>query len=102
MAREERKKGRFREILSRLRRACRFLDRRLRGASVSVLAWEYREMENLFALSVLSPAAGVPGTPSGLSLDLLPLLEHELLVLLDRARASGDPWGELFSLFEVT
>lgn len=73
----------------------------VRASSVEMLVWEHREMENLFALLLLTPAAGIPGPPSALALDLLPDLERELVVLLDRARQSGDPMGELFSTFDV-
>lgn len=83
------------------RRLGRLLDRGLRDSASGMLAWEHRELENLFALLVLAPAAGVPGPPSGVALELLPDLERELTVLLARARGADDPWGELFSVFEV-
>lgn len=93
-----RKKGRVAGALGR------FFDgfkRFWRSRATEALAWEYREYENLFALMLLSPAAGIPGPPSLLSLELLPDIERELVVLLDRARESSDPYGELFSIFEV-
>jgi len=86
---------------ARLRRFFKSLRLGVRSKATGALAWECREFENLFALMVLSQAAGIAGPPSFLSLDLLPHMERELLVLLDRARESGDPYGELFSIFEV-
>lgn len=85
-----------------VRRITRGLRSGMRASATGFLAFEHRELENLFALMVHSSVVGIPGPPSLLSLMLLPHTERELLVLLDRARESGDPLGEIFSLFEVT
>ena len=87
--------------LDRLRRLLRGVRSEVRASATGMLAFEHRELENLFALMVYSSVVGIPGPPSMLSLMLLPHTERELRVLLDRARESGDPLGELFSLFEV-
>ncbi len=70
-------------------------------SSVELNLYELIEMESLFGLMVFGPAAGLPIVPGTISLELFPWLEHELLVLYSRARQAKDPWGELFSLFEV-
>ncbi len=74
----------------------------LRASAVPYTEWEARELEHLFALLALGSAAGIPGPPTLLSLDLLPLLEREILVLQAGTRRAGDPWGDLFSTFDVT
>ncbi len=74
----------------------------VKASAVSYTEWEYKELENIFGLLTLGNAAGIPGPPSLLSLDLLPFMERELLVLQSRARVAEDPWGELFSTFDVT
>ncbi len=89
-------------LLRRLRDLLRELGRATRASSVELIAWEHRELENLFALLVLGPAAGIPSPASLATLDLLPELERELVVLLSRARESGDPLAELVSTFDVT
>jgi len=76
--------------------------RGLKASAVSYTEWEYKELENVFALLTLGGAAGFPGPPSLLSLELLPYMEREVLVLHSRARQAGDPWGEIFSTFDVT
>ena len=87
--------GRLRELLAGLGRAAR-------ASSVELIAWEHRELENLLALLVLGPAAGLPTPGSIAGLDLLPEMERELVVLLARARDATDPLGELVSTFDVT
>jgi len=87
--------GRLRELLAGLAGAAR-------ASSVEMIAWEHRELEHLFALLVLGPAAGIPSPASVATLELLPHLERELVVLLSRARESGDPLAELVSTFDVT
>jgi len=89
------------KALEYIRLALRDIKSILGGSASGALAWEYREMENLFALLILHPAAGIPGPPAGLALALLPDLERELVVLLARARDADDPLGDLFSTFEV-
>ena len=84
-----------------IRRLTRGLRSEVRASATGFLVYEHKELENLFALMVYSSIVGIPGPPSLLSLMLLPHTEREVLVLLDRARESGDPLGEIFSLFEV-
>jgi hypothetical protein len=92
----------FTELVDALKRVAKGLDRELRASATGMLSWEHRELENLFALMLFSPIAGIPAPPSLLALELIPHAEQELLALLDRARESGDPLGEIFSVFEVT
>ncbi len=74
----------------------------VRASAVSYTEWEYKELENIFGLLTLGGAVGFPGPPTLLSLDLLPFMEREVLVLQARAREAEDPWGGLFSTFDVT
>ncbi len=85
-----------------LRRFLRAFGLGMRASAVSYTEWEYKELENIFGLLTLGEAAGFPGPPTLLSLDLLPFMERELLVLQSRAREAEDPWGGLFSTFDVT
>ncbi|MCK5797176.1 MAG: hypothetical protein KAI47_08340, partial [Deltaproteobacteria bacterium] len=84
---------------SKLQDILKSFDRGMRTSASEMIVWEHRELENIFALLLLGPAAGIAGPPAPLALALLPDLEHELIALLDRARESGDPLGELFSTF---
>lgn len=92
----------LRRLLRAAGRTARQIDGAARASATHTLAWEHRELENLFALLALLPLSGVAAPSSLLALDLLPHLERELCVLLDRARAADDPMGELFSTFDVT
>lgn len=92
----------LRRLLRAAARTARQLDRTVRASATHTLAWEHRELENLFALLALLPLSGVAAPSTLLALDLLPYLERELLVFLDRARTADDPMGELFSTFDVT
>ena len=54
---------------------------------------ETEELEHLFALLSLGFLAGYPIVPPSLSLKLLPYLEKELVLLLDRAYRLDDQIG---------
>ncbi len=88
--------------LHRLRQFLAGLAGATRSSSVELIAWEHRELEHVFALFVLGPAAGIPTPGSLVSLELLPDLERELVVLLARARDATDPLADLVSTFDVT
>jgi hypothetical protein len=44
----------------------------------------------------------MPSPPAQLSLDLLPLMEKDLMLLLERMNTSNEPLSRLFSVFDIS
>lgn len=63
--------------------------------------WEAKELRNAFALMVAGSMIGLPASPAHITLELLPEMEDDLLIMLDRMGHAQDPWGELFSILEI-
>lgn len=62
---------------------------------------ELMELENIFAVLNFGIVLGLPMPPLHITGELLPYLEDELLVLMDRMETSLDPVAELFSIFSI-
>lgn len=74
----------------------RFHRRRVTERSGAVL----REQENLFALLVLGVFTGLPVPPSPLTCELLPLLEEELIRLLNASHDAPDRLAGMAALLD--
>lgn len=72
-----------------------------REKAVTLHEWELNELRNIFALLVLGGFAGIPTPPVHITNALLPEMEDELQVMLNRINVAHDPIGELFSLLEI-
>ncbi len=86
---------------NKLRTWWRLMDATARAEASGTLEWEAREMENIFGLLTLGAFCGLPSPPMQLSLELLPLMERELLLMLDKVNTASDPLAELFSTLNV-
>ncbi len=72
-----------------------------RANAVELLRWETEELRNIFGLAILGFVAGFPSAPIHLTLELLPELEDELPVMMERIATAHDPLGQLFSLLDI-
>ena len=82
-------------------RLLRDLNRANREKVVSLTMYEARELENIFVLLLLGSFAGMPSPPTFISAELLPHLEHELLVLNRRAQQSTDVLAEVMGAIDA-
>jgi hypothetical protein len=72
-----------------------------REKATSMLEFELKELENIFALLILGGFAGLPSPPSPIAVELLPYMERELTILLSRTDLSQDPLGVLMGMLEI-
>lgn len=73
-----------------------------RAKAVNSIEAECEELEYIFALLVQGSFVGMPAPPAQLSLDLLPLMEKDLMLLLERMNTSNEPLSRLFSVFDIS
>lgn len=62
---------------------------------------ELVELENIFSLLLFGCFVGLPTPPVHLSLKLLPVMQDELIVMLNRVSTAKGPLSELFSTLDV-
>lgn len=73
----------------------------MRGKAVETIEYEIDELINIFGILVLGAFIGIPSPPAHVSMELLPLMDEELAVMLDRIMTAHDPLGDLFSVFSI-
>jgi hypothetical protein len=76
-------------------------DRIGRSKAVEVIEGEVEEMENIFGLLVLGSFVGMPSPPMQISLDLMPYMEKELILMLEKVDTASEPISQLFSIFNI-
>jgi len=84
-----------------LRRKFQFLNNLTRRQATGILEWERSELENIFSLLVLGSFIGLPGTPTQITLELLPYMEKDLIRMVNKVQTASGPVSELFSNLSV-
>jgi hypothetical protein len=65
--------------------------------AIDLLQWETSELENIFALLILGSFVGIPASPSSITLELLPYMEKELQIMMEKVSMASGPISDLFS-----
>jgi hypothetical protein len=72
-----------------------------RSKVVETIEYEVQEMENIFGVLVLGSFIGMPSPPMQISLDLMPLMEKELILMLEKVDTANAPISQLFSVLKI-
>ncbi|HDZ23761.1 MAG: hypothetical protein JRJ86_24220 [Deltaproteobacteria bacterium] len=79
----------------------KIFDEVARGKAVGTIESELEEMENIFGILVLGSFIGMPAPPMQISLDLMPLMEKELILMMEKVDTANEPIAQLFSVFDI-
>lgn len=77
-------------------------DQVARDKAVGTIEAEQEELEYIFALLVQGSFVGMPSPPVQICMDLLPLMEKDLVLLLERVTTANEPLSRLFSVFDIS
>jgi len=72
-----------------------------RDKAVGTIEAEKEELDYIFAVLVQGTFIGMPSPPVHISMDLLPLMEKDLILLLERVDTANEPLSRLFSVFDI-
>ena len=72
-----------------------------RDKAVGTIEAELEELEYIFAVLVQGTFIGMPSPPVQICMDLLPLMEKDLILLLERVDTANEPLSGLFSVFDI-
>ncbi len=89
-------------MIQKIRRYLDSLDKINRAKACSVLEWELSELEHIFGLLSVGVFVGLPAPPIQITLDLLPDMEEELTILINKVETACGPLSELFSVLDVS
>ena len=76
-------------------------DEVMRGKAVETIEYEVGELDNIFAILVLGAFIGIPSPPIHITMALLPEMEKELVIMLEKVSTAHDPLGDLFSVLDI-
>ena len=72
-----------------------------RGKAVNTIETELEELEHIFGILVLGSYIGMPSPPVHISLDLMPFLEKELIMMMEKVDTANEPIAQLFSTLDI-
>jgi hypothetical protein len=73
----------------------------MRGKAVETLEYELEELDNIFGVLVLGALIGIPSPPIHITMELLPLMNRELNLMLEKVSTAQDPLSDLFSVLQI-
>jgi hypothetical protein len=73
----------------------------MRGKAVETIEYEVGELDNIFAILVLGAFIGIPSPPIHVTMALLPEMEKEMEIMLEKVSTAHDPLGDLFSVLGI-
>jgi hypothetical protein len=73
-----------------------------RGQAVEAIECELEELENIFGVLVLGSFIGMPSPPMQISLDLMPSMEKELILMMEKVDTAHQPISQLFSVLKMS
>ena len=76
-------------------------DEVMRSKAVATIEYEVGELDNIFAILVLGAFIGIPSPPIHITMELLPEMEKELGIMLEKVSTAHDPLGDLFSVLDI-
>jgi len=76
-------------------------DEVMRSKAVETIAYEVGELDNIFAILVLGVLIGIPSPPIQITMELLPDMEKEFEIMLEKVSTAHDPLGDLFSVLDI-
>ncbi|MCK5163670.1 MAG: hypothetical protein KAQ72_08135 [Desulfobacula sp.] len=95
----------IRDIIGRIKNCItgiwQVADEVARDKAVGTIEAEKEELDYIFAVLVQGTFIGMPSPPVHISMDLLPLMEKDLILLLERVDTANEPLSRLFSVFDI-
>jgi len=88
-------------IKAKLAAAFAMGDKVMRSRAVAALEYEAEELDNIFAILVLGVLIGMPSPPIHITMELLPDMEKEFQIMLEKVTTAHDPLGDLFSVLGI-
>ena len=65
----------------------------MRGKAVETIEYEVEELDNIFAILVLGAFIGIPSPPIHITMELLPVMDQEFKIMLEKVTTAHDPLG---------
>lgn len=91
----------IRTIKDKIVGAWKIADGVARGKAVETIEFELEELDHIFGILVLGSYVGMPSPPMQISLDLMPFMEKELVLMMEKVDTASEPISDLFSVLDI-
>jgi hypothetical protein len=91
----------FKCIIEKIVAFWKISDEVARGKAVETLEVELEELDHILGLLVLGAFIGLPSPPMQISLELMPHMEKELVLLMEKVDTANEPMAQLFSTLSI-
>jgi len=91
----------FKSIKDKIVSVFKDTDMVMRSKAVETIEYEVEELDNIFGILALGAFIGIPSPPIQITMELLPLMEKELHIMLEKVLTAHDPLGDLFSVLGI-
>ena len=91
----------IKSITDRVISIWKITDEVARGKAVETIEVELEELKNVFGVLVLGSFIGMPSPPMQISLDLMPFMEKELILMMEKVDTANEPIAQLFSILDI-
>jgi len=91
----------IREIWGKVAGIWQVADGVARGKAVEITEYETEELYHIFGILVLGSFVGLPSPPMQISLDLMPFMEKELILMMEKVDTAHEPISDLFSVLSI-
>jgi len=88
-------------IKNKILEAWKIVDGMARGKTLDGIEYVAEEMDHIFGILVLGSFVGLPSPPMQISLDLMPLMERELMLMMEKVDTAHEPISDLFSELDI-
>jgi len=72
-----------------------------RSKATDIIEYELTELQNIFGIIVIGSLVGMPSPPMQITLDLLPYMDEELIILMNKISTANTPISDLVSILDV-
>jgi len=90
------------KIIQTLKKTLKSIGQIQRAKALETIEWEEEELEHVFALLTMGFFTGISSPPMHISLELLPLMEKELILMSEKVDTAVSPLSQLFSVLDVS
>jgi len=89
------------KTIKKLLETWKVADGMARGKEIETIEFEAEELDHVFGILVLASFVGLPSSPMQISLDLMPLMEQERILMMEEVDTAQEPISDLFSVFDI-
>ena len=89
------------KIKKKLKEYWSAFDAAAKEKATEIVEYELYELQNIFAIVVIGSFVGMPAPPMQITLDLLPYMEEELVIMMDKISTANSPISDLVSIMDV-